>query len=230
MTTNPAAAQPAVLRAVDLTVGYGSEPVLRGVNLTVESGQFLGLQSPSGTGKSTLVRALALLLAPMAGRVEVDGIAINGTGFAVPRAIRQRIGIVFQSPRAATDCRLTLRQIIAEPLAHRAGKLRPTWFGDEVLQLAHAVHLTEDLLSRRPHQVSDGQLQRACVARAMALRPEVLLCDEPTAALDPPTAAAVVAAITTLAVGGTAVVFASHDQRLLSAAADRTVHLADLQA
>ena len=90
--------------------------VLDGVSLGVARGETVGLRGPSGAGKSTLLRVLALLHRPAAGTISIDGTAIKGTRYAVPADVRTRIGVLFQSPRAAADPRLLLADLIAEPL------------------------------------------------------------------------------------------------------------------
>lgn len=216
----------------NVTVRYPGEPrpVLDGVTVRVAAGSRVGLHAPSGSGKSTLLKTAALLLAPETGSVTINGAAASGSGYRVPRRIRRQIGIVFQSPRASTDPRLTLRQIIAAPLAHDAGRMRPSAseHAHSIDALAERVQLSDDLLDRLPHQVSDGQLQRACLARALALEPRVLICDEPTAMLDAPTTAVIMRVLGDHASCGSAVLLASHDRALLDATCDITAALDDL--
>lgn len=217
-----------------VTVRYPGEPhaVLTGVSLHVPTGHAVGLHAPSGTGKSTLLKTAALLLPAEVGTVQIDGTTVRGTGHRVRRSLRRRIGIIFQSPRASTDPRLALRQIIAAPLSHDRGLLRPRsqepFEAQRVQELAERVQLTPDLLDRLPHQVSDGQLQRAALARALALEPDVLLCDEPTAMLDAPTTAVIMHLVRAHAEAGAAVLIASHDRALLAATTDTTHDLRSL--
>lgn len=218
-----------------LTVRYPGRPhpVLTDVSLRVPSGSMVGVNAPSGTGKTTLLRAAALLLAPERGTVRIGDTPVRGTGYRVPRQVRRRVGIVFQSPRASTDSRLTLRRIIAAPLSHDRGRWRPTTegaVGGHVAELAARVQLSEDLLDRLPHQVSDGQLQRACLARALALDPRVLICDEPTAMLDAPSTAVIMGLLRDHADTGAAVLLASHDRGLLELTCEQTRPLAQLSA
>lgn len=215
----------------NLTVRYPGEPepVLSGVSLTVPAGRTVGVHAPSGTGKTTLLKTAALLLRAERGTVQIEGTTARGTGYRVPRALRRKVGIVFQSPRASTDGRLTLRQVIAAPLSHDRGLLRPRP-DDRVEELAARVQLSEDLLDRFPHQVSDGQLQRACLARALALDPRVLICDEPTAMLDAPTTAVIMGLLRTHAQSGAAILIASHDRALLDVTCDETSSVGALRA
>ncbi|MET0196508.1 ABC transporter ATP-binding protein [Rhodococcus sp. RS1C4] len=200
------------LDASDITAAYpGTNDVLVRQSLSVPAGELVGLAGPSGSGKSTMARVLALLLAPREGVVRIDGVDVSGVGFSVPPDVRRKVALLFQSPRSATDPRMTLRSIIEQPavIARRAA---------DVDELADSVGLTTDLLARKPHQVSDGQLQRACVARALAQKPKYLICDEATAMLDAATTAAIVRLIQGNAdAAGMGVLMISHDVELLSA-------------
>ncbi|MGH3567221.1 MAG: ABC transporter ATP-binding protein [Pseudonocardia sp.] len=174
----------------------GRITVLDGADLSLAPGARLGLVGPSGCGKSTLAGVLALLVAPDSGRVVLDGEPVVGHRLAVPKQIRRQVQLVWQSPRQAADPRLTLQQTILEPLAiHRELPAGAGEQWDLTVAWAARMGLTPDLLRRHPHEVSDGQLQRACLARALVLRPRYLLCDEPTSMLDVSTQAALLAAI-----------------------------------
>lgn len=202
--------------------------VLRHLDLHVGRGHIVGVLGPSGCGKSTLLRIAALHRSPTAGTVTIAGEVVTGAGPAVPAALRRRIALVPQTPRAAVNPRLRLRDIIAEPLSHASGRLRidAAPHAARVAELAERFHLGAELLDRRPAQVSDGQLQRAVLARALALTPDLLCFDEPTAMLDAPTTAVVAQAATDEAARGAAVLIASHDAPLLDVlAGGRLVHL-----
>ncbi|MGY1856066.1 ABC transporter ATP-binding protein [Modestobacter sp. SYSU DS0290] len=220
-----------MLTLTGVTAGYEADrPVLRDVDLRVAPGQVVGLAGPSGTGKTTLARVAALLLAPERGTVEVDGVHAGGVRYARPAALRTAVGMVFQSPRRSVDPRLSLHDVVAEPLRLRglptAGRRGAAARAERVADLAERVGLTADLLRRRPHEVSDGQLQRACLARALAARPHYLVCDEMTAMLDASTAAALVGVVREeVAAGRLGVLAISHDEDLLAVWADRVVDL-----
>ncbi|MEL7977735.1 ATP-binding cassette domain-containing protein [Isoptericola sp. F-RaC21] len=198
--------------------------VLDRVSLAVEPGRIVGLTGPSGVGKSSLGRILCGLQPAQEGAVLVDGEPVptwRGRMTGV-------IGLLHQSPRAATSPRLTLGAIVAEPLPRRerggaAGRGR-------VAEAALRVGLTPDLLTRLPAQVSDGQLQRACLARALLAGPRYLVADEPTAMLDAATTAAVAQVLRDLAADGAGVLLVSHDHPLVDALADERLDLDSLRA
>lgn len=206
------------LRAI--TAGYNRRaPVVRDVSLNITPGEAVGLLGPSGCGKSTLARVTPLLHRPDSGSLLLDGEPIR---HRAPREQRTASGVVFQQPRLSADPRLRLTGLIAEPLRATG---RRAEVPDRVAELAATLGLTPDLLTRRPHEVSDGQLQRACLARALVLRPRRLICDETTAMLDASTSAALVAAVedhrrTT----GASLLAVGHDRTLLQRWCDRTVH------
>ncbi|PZT70763.1 ABC transporter ATP-binding protein [Streptomyces sp. SW4] len=210
-----------------ITAGYTRRaPVIQDVSLSVAPGEAVGLLGPSGCGKSTLARVAALLHRPDAGTVVVDGEPVRRWRHRAPRELRTAFGVVFQQARLSADPRLALGDLIAEPL--RATGRREQAAG-RVAELAATVGLTADLLTRRPHEVSDGQLQRACLARALVLRPRWLVCDEMTAMLDASTTAALVRVVEDYrAQTGAGLLAVGHDRVLLDRWCDRTVLFTDL--
>ncbi len=199
------------LQAHRITAGHhGGESVLTDVSLTIAAGSITGLTGASGSGKTTLARVLAGLHTPQHGHITLDGRPLS---VAAPGAV----AMLFQSPRTAVTARWTLGRIIDEQLrAPRRG-------ADRVHATAQRDGLTDDLLARRPHQVSDGQLQRACLARALVQRPRYLICDEMTAMLDPATTAALSAVITEETRSGLGVLAISHHHGLLEVWADHVI-------
>lgn len=137
-------------------------------------------------------------------------------------SLRTAVGVVFQQPRLSADPRLTLRDLVAEPLRATGRRAEV----DRVVpQLTQRVGLGADLLARRPHEVSDGRLQRACLARALVLRPRWLVCDEMTVMLDASTTAALVAVVEEYRAGtGAGLLAVGHDPVLLGRWCDRTTH------
>lgn len=202
------------LHAHHITAGHPQRgPVLTDVTIEVPAGAVVGLTGPSGSGKTTLARVLTGLHTPERGHVTLDGLELSTAG-------RGAVAMLFQSPRQAVTGRWTLGRIIAEPLRSRRG------VAAAVRTAAARVGLTDDLLERRPHQVSEGQLQRACLARALVQPPRYLICDEMTAMLDPATTAALTAVITEETRRGLGVLAISHHRALLDVWADSVAGLA----
>ncbi|MFF3732875.1 ABC transporter ATP-binding protein [Streptomyces sp. NPDC002476] len=211
-----------MLELTRITAGYDRRaPVVRDASLAIEPGESVGLLGPSGCGKSTLAKVAALLHRPDAGTLTLDGLPVRGWRHRAPREQRIAVGVVFQQPRLSADPRLSLRELIAQPLRATG---RRAEVADRVAELAPAVGLTAELLGRRPHEVSDGQLQRACLARALVLRPRWLICDEMTAMLDASTTAALVAVVEAYRhESGAGLLAVGHDRVLLERWCDRTV-------
>ncbi len=157
--------------------------VVDDVSFSIERGDTLGLVGESGSGKSTIARMVLGLIEPTSGRVLFDAQPITGVSQRRLHAIRRRMQPVFQDPFAALNPRMKVTEIITEPLViHRTvprNDLR-----SRASELLRAVGLDESALNRFPHEFSGGQRQRINIARALALRPEVLVLDEPVSALD----------------------------------------------
>ncbi|MEI7031179.1 ABC transporter ATP-binding protein [Streptomyces pratensis] len=218
-----------MLELTRITAGYDRrDPVVREVSLHIATGEAVGLLGPSGCGKSTLARVAALLHRPDSGTMSLDGTVIRGWRHRAPQEQRTAVGVVFQQPRLSADPRLSLRELIAQPL-RATGRRRDV--PARVAELAPLVGLSDELLDRRPHAVSDGQLQRACLARALVLRPKLLICDEMTAMLDASTTAALVAVVERYRTETSAALLAvGHDRVLLERWCDRTVRWGDRSA
>lgn len=154
------------------------------VNLTIYEGETLALVGESGCGKSTLGRTLIRLLEATSGEIWFDGMNVTDMSERNFMALRRQMQIIFQDPYASLNPRMNVKQIIGEPLVtHKvvSGKVQ---LENMVKQLMKEVGIPEEFLNRYPHQFSGGQRQRIGIARALALKPKLIVCDEPVSALD----------------------------------------------
>ena len=153
------------------------------VSFTIRSGETLGLVGESGCGKSTVGRNILRLQEPTSGEVLFEGKNIVGIGNDEMRALRREMQIIFQDPYASLNPRLSILSIISEPLTiHGIGDKRE--HSDRVADLLGKVGLDPAYMNRYPHEFSGGQRQRIGIARALALNPKLIICDEPVSALD----------------------------------------------
>jgi oligopeptide/dipeptide ABC transporter ATP-binding protein len=188
-----------MLRAVD------------GVSLAVRDGETLGVVGESGSGKSTLARAI-LRLAPAGGAVTLMGRDVSGAEGKALRALRRDLQIVFQDPLASLDPRMTVGDSIAEPLRAFHPEMDRAAREDACRAMMQAAGLAPELINRYPHELSGGQNQRAGIARAMILKPRLVICDEAVSALDVQVRAQIIDLLIALQRSlGLAMVFISHD-------------------
>ena len=177
-----------LIKVEDLHITYGSQlavrrgkgvQAVRGVSFELHAGKTLGLVGESGCGKSTLIRSLFGLSPIVSGSVHAFGEDITGVPARKRRRFGGRMQMVFQDPYSALDPRMTVHEIVAEPL-----RITGKYVRSEVEDLLGRVGVSPEMAQRRPGEFSGGQRQRVGIARALALNPQVLVLDEPVSALD----------------------------------------------
>ncbi|MCO5144156.1 MAG: dipeptide ABC transporter ATP-binding protein [Oligoflexia bacterium] len=160
-----------------------SVKAVQNVSFSIQKGETLGLVGESGCGKSTLGRCILRLIEPTAGEVYFNGTNVLDLNQTELRKIRRKMQIIFQDPYASLNPRMTVGSIIAEPLKIH-GLAKGPEISKRVLKLLDLCGLRAESVNRYPHEFSGGQRQRICIARALAVEPEFIVCDEPVSALD----------------------------------------------
>jgi peptide/nickel transport system ATP-binding protein len=215
-----------LLKVDDLVVeyGFGNRTVhaVSGVSLEVAPGETLGLVGESGCGKSTLGRAVLQLRRAQSGSVLFDGHDLTAMQGEALRRMRRRVQLIFQDPIASLNPRRRIGDIVAEPLII-AGVKDAAERKARVHEVLAAVGLDPDLVAGRlPHEFSGGQCQRICIARALVLNPEFIVCDEPVSALDVSIRAQILNLLEEMkARFGLTLLFIAHDLAVVKAVSDR---------
>lgn len=192
-----------------------------GVSFDIRRGEIFGLIGESGSGKSSIARAIMRLAPVRGGSITLAGSRLDQWQGQELRRQRRRVQMVFQDPNDSLDPRMTVRQAIAEPLRMRSLGADESVSGI-VVRLLHRVGLDESHLERRPRTLSGGQKQRVNIARALALDPELLVCDEAVSALDVSVQAGIINLLLSLQQTlGISVLFISHDLGVVAHLADR---------
>lgn len=155
-----------------------------GVNLTLKKGRTLGLVGESGCGKSSCARTIIRMYEPTSGQILLDGEDITGLSQKQLKPYRKKMQMIFQDPYASLNARMTVRDIIAEPLVAHGIVKKKEQSNEIVYPMLERVGLTKEHANRYAHEFSGGQRQRVGIARALILQPELVICDEPISALD----------------------------------------------
>ena len=201
------------------TVGYVR--AVDGVSLSVAPGETLGLVGESGCGKTTVARSVLGLDPIREGEVTFDGRPIAGAGGDIPRDVRRRMQVVFQDPFASLNPRMTVGDIVTEGLVEH-GVIRTAERAGRAEALLSEVGLDADAVHRFPHEFSGGQRQRISLARAVSMRPSLIVCDEAVSALDVSVQAQVINLLLDLRQShGLAYLFISHDLSVVRHVSDR---------
>ncbi|MFV0309783.1 MAG: ABC transporter ATP-binding protein [Desertimonas sp.] len=201
--------------------GHDKVHAVDGVSFELFAGETLGLIGESGSGKSTVSRAILQLLKPTAGRITFRGADLHELSAARRRELRRHVQMIFQDPHASLDPRKTILESVREPMrVQRIGSKSEQL--ERSTQLLERVGLNTHHAQRYPHQLSGGQKQRVSIARALTLRPDVLLCDEPVSALDVALQAEILNLFADIqAEFGLSSLFITHDLSVVAHIADR---------
>lgn len=195
-----------------------------GVSFDLNAGETLGVVGESGCGKSTLARTIIGLVKAKSGSILFDGDELVGLSDKGFRQKRQQIQMIFQDPLASLNPRMTIGDIIAEPLRTYQPHLKNQQVFEQVQQMMQKVGLLPNLVNRYPHEFSGGQCQRIGIARALILRPKLIICDEPVSALDVSIQAQVVNLLKDVQQEmGLALIFIAHDLSIVKHISDRVL-------
>src|SRR5215472_16030557 len=212
-----------LLRVDHVDAAYGAVKVLHGVSIQVPRGRTVAVVGESGSDKSTLARVITGLLPPSSGSITFDGKPLVRSLKERDKKLLQRIQMIYQMPDTALNPRRRVRDILGRPLEHHMG-LTGSARHARILELLHMIELDERFLERFPGELSGGQKQRICIARALAINPELIICDEVTSALDQLVAEEILKLLLRLQKElGVSYLYITHDLATVKAIADEIV-------
>lgn len=222
MSPNRLADDPITVISINaLRKSFGPNEVLKGINLQVAQGEVIAIIGKSGSGKSTLLRCINGLEEFQSGTLTVDGQALNYRNAASMRALRQKVGMIFQSFNLFPHLSVGKNIMLAPRLVKQTDPARGV---EQARSLLRRVGLDEKF-EAYPDQLSGGQQQRVAIARALAMEPAVLLCDEVTSALDPELVGEVLRVVETLAAEGMTLLMVTHEMAFARKVASRIVFM-----
>jgi len=226
-----------VLSADNLTVKYRTNPLaifqrkkyltaVDNVSFKLYKGSVLGIVGESGSGKSTVAKCICGVIPASKGEIIYDGRVIDGRVLSSDKNLRRQIQIIFQDPYGSLNPRMTIGQAILEPINYH--KLRPGSAKERAVELLNEVGLEEDYYDRYPHQLSGGQRQRVCIARALSVEPQILICDESVSALDVSIQSQILNLLDSLrAKYQLSIIFISHDLSVIHYISDEVIVMKD---
>jgi len=209
-----------MIQTVSLGKKFGHLVALNGIDLTIESGEVVGIIGPSGSGKSTLLRCLNLLEVPTSGKVVFEGCDITDKKVDINRH-RQRMGMVFQQFNLFNHLDVLENMVLAPMMTKRESRSEAT---ARAMSLLERVGLA-DRAKAMPRQLSGGQKQRIAIVRALNMQPDVMLFDEPTSALDPEMVGEVLDVMRSLADGGMTMAVVTHEMNFAKEACSRVIFM-----
>ena len=214
-----------ILQVQNLVKRFGNVHAVNGVDFHVAAGEAVGLVGESGSGKSTIGMLVTRLVPATAGSIRFAGRDITSLPEPAMRSLRAELQIVFQDPWGALNPRMTIGRALEEPLKLHT-ELDARSRSARVRELAQRVHLPSTAIERFPNELSGGQLQRVCIARALATQPKLIVLDEPTSSLDLSVRAGILKLLDEIRRDtGVAILFISHDLETVELVTDRVLVL-----
>jgi len=214
-----------MIEAINIVKDFGSIRALKRISFRIDYGEFVGIVGRSGCGKTTLAKIICRLLEPTEGEVLYRGESIFRLKRQKLKGFRQKVQIVFQDPYASLDPKMTIEKILLEPLIIHNNVIKK-YRMQRIRELLKKVGLRYDLMNKYPHQLSGGERQRINIARALAVEPKLLICDEPVSSLDLVIQAQILRLLAKLRrENNLALLFISHDPYVIKAVADRVINI-----